>query len=84
MSDAQFKRYCRAIASDLSLYEQAKITEGLENDTFFEIIKDQIEEGRATIRGKFGEDLLNNTNLFECALIDGMIATRTATKSPIF
>src|SRR5437870_1961055 len=40
-------RLARAIASDLSLYNEAKIKEGIENDTFFTVLTEEIEEGRA-------------------------------------
>ena len=33
-------RLARAIASDLSLYNEAKIKEGIENDTFFSVLQD--------------------------------------------
>ena len=40
-------RLARAIASDLSLYNEAKIKEGIENDTFFSVLQEEIAEGRA-------------------------------------
>src|SRR5256885_1969024 len=38
-------RLARAIASDLSLYNEAKIKEGIENDTFLSVLAEEIEEG---------------------------------------
>ena len=45
-------RLARAIASDVSLYNEAKIKEGIENDTFFSILSDELEEGRAHYRSR--------------------------------
>src|SRR5712692_2330719 len=42
-------RLARAIASDLSLYNEAKIKEGIENDTFFTVLAEEIEEVRARV-----------------------------------
>jgi len=35
-------RFARAIMSDIWLYNKDKIKEGIENDTFFEVLKDAI------------------------------------------
>ena len=49
-------RLARAIASDISLYNEEKIREGIENDTFFDAIAGELEEGRPTLarRERFG------------------------------
>ena len=39
-------RLARAIASDISLYNEQKIIKGIEQDNLFEVLKDEIEEGR--------------------------------------
>ena len=51
-------RLARAIASDLSLYNEAKIKEGIENDSFFVALKDEIAEGRAHYEGRVNKELL--------------------------
>ena len=44
---AKAVRLARAIASDISLYNEEKIVKGIEQDNLFDAIKDEIEEGRA-------------------------------------
>jgi hypothetical protein len=39
-------RLARAIASDISLYNEQKILKALEADNFYDALKDEIEEGR--------------------------------------
>jgi len=43
------KRLARAIASDISIYNEAAIIKGIEEDNLFEVLEEQIEEGRAMI-----------------------------------
>ena len=51
-------RLARAIASDLSLYNEAKIKEGIENDTFFAILQEEIAEGRAHYESRVDRKLI--------------------------
>ena len=78
------ERLARAIASDLSIYYQQKIQEGLENDNLFELLNDEIEEGRSLFRQRVVEDLIVNTNIFEKAIIDIIVAPRSNINSKIF
>jgi len=63
-------RLARAIASDLSLYNEAKIKEGIENDTFFSILQEEIAEGRAHYESRVDPKLLGSSNFFDRALVD--------------
>ena len=40
------RRFARIIVSDIALYNQEAVIEGLKNGTFFELLKGDIEEGR--------------------------------------
>jgi len=51
-------RLARAIASDLSLYNEAKIKEGIENDTFFSVLQEEIAEGRAHYESRVDKKIL--------------------------
>ncbi len=42
-------RLARAICSDVSLYNEAKIVHGIEQDNFFEVMRDELEEGLAAL-----------------------------------
>ncbi|HVY37459.1 MAG TPA: hypothetical protein VHM31_05970, partial [Polyangia bacterium] len=46
------RQLARVIASDLSLYHEKKIVEGVERDTLFEVLRDEIEEGRALYKSR--------------------------------
>jgi hypothetical protein len=77
-------RLARAIASDLSLYNEAKIKEGIENDTFFTVLKDEIEEGRAHYQSRLDPRLYSNSNYFDRALVDVILARKGHIKSKIW
>ena len=46
------RQLARAIASDLSLYHEKKLIEGIERDTLFDVMRDEIEEGRALYKSR--------------------------------
>jgi hypothetical protein len=77
-------RLARAIASDLSLYNEAKIKEGIENDTFFTVLAEEIEEGRAHYQSRVDPRLYARTNFFERALVDVILARKGHIKSKIW
>jgi len=77
-------RLARAIASDLSLYNEAKIKEGIENDTFFTVLAEEIEEGRAHYESRVDPRLYGSTNFFERALVDVILARKGNIKSKIW
>jgi hypothetical protein len=77
-------RLARAIASDLALYNEAKIKEGIENDSFFTLLTEEIEEGRAHYQGRVKPELLKSTNFFDRAIVDVILARKGHIKSKIW
>jgi spore germination protein GerM len=77
-------RLARAIASDLSLYNEAKIKEGIENDTFFSVLQDEIAEGRAHYESRVDPRILGSTNFYDRALVDVILARKGHIKSKIW
>ena len=77
-------RLARAIASDLALYNEAKIKEGIEQDNFFTLLTDEIEEGRAHYQSRVKPELIKTTNFFDRAIIDVILARKGHIKSKIW
>lgn len=73
----------RAIASDLTLYHEAKILEGLERDTLFEVMRDEIEEGRALYKTRVTPEVFA-LNIYDRALVDVMLKSKAHVKSKIW
>ncbi len=77
-------RRARAIASDLSAYNEAKIKEGIENDTLFTLLAEEIEEGRAHYEASLKPELYKSTHFFERALVDVILLRKGTIKSKIW
>jgi hypothetical protein len=77
-------RLARAIASDLALYNEAKIKEGIEQDTFFTVLADEIQEGRAHYTGRVNAELAARANFFDRAIVDVILARKGHIKSKIW
>lgn len=77
-------RLARAIASDISLYNEAKIIQGLEQDTLFDVLKDEIEEGRELFKSRVSSEIFSRTNFFDRAIVDVVIKPKGHVKSKIW
>jgi hypothetical protein len=77
-------RLARAIASDLSLYNEEKIIEGIENDSIFEVLQDEIEEGRELYKSRVSPDLYDASNFYDRAIVDIVIKSKGHVKSKIW
>lgn len=66
------RRLARAIASDLSLYNEEKIVRGVENDNLYEELTEEIEEGRTLFKSRVSASLYDH-NFYERAIIDILI-----------
>jgi len=55
--DEAARRLARIIVSDIVLYNKKKVDEGIRTDTFFDILKEEIEEGRKHYLSRVATDL---------------------------
>jgi hypothetical protein len=77
-------RLARAIASDISLYNEQKIIRGIEQDNLFETLKDEIEEGRELFKSRVSVEVYTKTNFFDRAIVDVIIKPKGHVKSKIW
>jgi len=77
------RRLARAIASDLTLYNEAKIVQGIQNDNLFDAMRNEIEEGRALFKSRVTSEVYS-MNLYERALVDVMLKAKGHIKSKIW
>jgi len=77
------RRLARAIASDLSLYNEEKIIKGVENDNLFDSLAEEIEEGRALYKSRVSPDLYQR-NFYDRALVDILIKSKGHLKSKLW
>ena len=77
------RRLARAIASDLSLYNEEKIVQGIQNDDLFTVPAEEIEEGRALYKSRVSPDLYQK-NFYDRALVDILVKSKGHIKSKIW
>jgi hypothetical protein len=77
------RQLARAIASDLSLYHEKKLIEGIEKDTVFDVMRDEIEEGRALYKSRVTPEVYN-LGLYDRALVDMLLLRRGQVRSRIW
>ncbi|MGI5861449.1 MAG: hypothetical protein ACOX6T_05255 [Myxococcales bacterium] len=77
-------RLARAIAQDISLYNEAKIVQGIEQDNLFTVLQDEIQEGRDLYRSRVSAEVFEKTNYFDRAIVDIIVAKKGHIKSKIW
>ena len=77
------RRLARAIASDLSLYNEEKIMEGIQNDNLFTVLSEELEEGRALFKSRVSPDLFAK-NFYDRAIIDILVRAKGHVQSKMW
>lgn len=78
------ERLARAMASDTMAYLEDTIRKGLEEDSFFELLADNMEENRKAFLARSGPEAAA-TNILERAVVDTIIVPMGAqAKFPMF
>jgi len=77
------RRLARAIASDLSLYNEEKIVKGIQDDELFNSLAEEIEEGRALYKSRVSADLYHK-NFYDRALVDILVKSKGHVKSKVW
>lgn len=77
------RQLARAIASDLTLYHEAKILDGIANDTLFDVMSDEIEEGRDLFKSRVTSEIYGE-GIYDRALVDVLVKSKGHVKSKIW
>ncbi len=77
------RQLARAIASDLTLYHEAKILEGIANDTLFDVMAEEISEGRELFKSRVKPDIYE-LNIYDRAIVDVLVKSKGHVKSSIW
>ena len=64
--------------------DEEKIKEGIENDTFFDAVSAELEEGRELYKSRVAPALYDATNFYDRAVVDIIIRSKGHLKSPIW
>ena len=82
-TEKRARQLARAIASDLTLYHEAKILDGIANDNLFEVMDDEIREGRELFKSRVVPEIFAK-NIYDRALIDVLVKSKGHVKSKIW
>src|ERR1700685_3825747 len=77
------RQLARAIASDLTLYHEPKILEGIANDNLFEVMAEEIAEGRELFKTRVSGEIFEQF-IYERAIVDVIVKSKGHVKSKIW
>ncbi|MDT8418991.1 MAG: hypothetical protein RQ754_01015 [Desulfuromonadales bacterium] len=77
-------RLARAIVSDVALYNQDKVAEGIKNDNIFDLMDEELNEGREHFFSRVSPDLPHRENMYDRAVVDVMIKQAGKIESSIW
>jgi len=72
------KRLARIIVSDIALYNPKKVDEGIQNDTFFNLLEEEIEEGKEHYLSRVSETLTHPMAYLDEAFTDYINKRKTS------
>lgn len=79
----QAARLARAIISDVAIYNQEKVESGIKNDNIFDILSEEIEEGRQHFYSRVAPEL-EPEQMFDLTLVDILIKRAGKIESAIW
>ena len=77
------RRLARAISSDLALYNEDKVAEGVRNDNLFAVMSEEIQEGRDLFESRVAPALLAR-NQYDRAIVDLLVRSKAHVESPMW
>ena len=77
------RQLARAIASDLTLYHEKEILDGIEHDSLFDVMNEHIEEGRSLFKSRVTPDIYA-LNIYDRAIVDVLVKSKGHVKSKIW
>ena len=79
----QARRLARAIVSDVALYNREKVEQGIKDDNIFEVLHEQLTEGREHFQSRVTKELAQS-NIFDIAVVDVLIKRAGKIESSIW
>ena len=78
------RRLARAIASDISLYNEEKIVKAIEKDAFFDELADELEEGKNLYMSRVANQIDPHAGFFYKAVVDIILRSKGHIQSSIW
>ena len=77
------RRLARAIISDVAIYNREKVERGIKEDTIFDLLENELEEGRQHFLSRVSPELAGS-KIFDLAIVDVLIKRAGKIESPIW
>lgn len=77
------RRLAKAIASDLSIYNKEKLHQAMRDDILFDVLGDEIEEGRGLFKSRVSPELYNR-NIYGRAIVDVLMKEGRTTRCKVW
>ena len=78
------RKLARLIVGDIALYHTEKIAEGIRNDTLFEILEPELDEGRRYYQKNVDPEVAAQADYFNEAVVDILVKGRGSVESRIW
>jgi len=78
------KRLARLIVGDIVLYNQEKIVQGIKNDTLFQVLEEELAEGRKYYDKNVDPAVTTQADYFNQAIVDILVKGRGNVESRIW
>jgi hypothetical protein len=78
------KRLARLIVGDIVLYNQDKIVQGIKDDCLFQVLEDELAEGRKYYDKNVDAAVAAQTDYFNQAIVDILVKGRGHVESRIW
>ena len=79
----QAKRLARAIISDIALYNPEKVATGIRDDSIFDVLSAELQEGREHFASRVTPELASS-NIYDIAIVDVLIRRAGKIESTIW
>lgn len=79
----QASRLARAIVSDVAIYNSEKVESGIKNDNIFDLLADELEEGRQHFYSRVAPEL-DPERIYDLTLVDILIKRAGKIESDIW
>jgi len=78
------RRLARTIVSDIALYNKDEIRRGIQNDTLFDDLSEELERGRKLYNSRVVPELQANANFYNQAIVDVLVKPSGSIESDIW
>lgn len=78
------ERLARVMASDIAIYNEEQIKRGIQNDTLFEELADDLRDAERNWRERVDDEFKDDMSLFRRAFVDNVFAGSGNIDSDIF